>query len=126
MNTCFILHLLYEIRRLSSVSDSFASKQSVQRSDDEYGWNANLFGPQPSKPLLANKAQNIIQKRRSTMNMRPAITKKRPSTMPAGAMKRPGIIPAQLDAPAPGQHHRHCAWTFTIRCAAPADYFDAH
>jgi hypothetical protein len=27
------------------------------------------------------------------MNMRPAITKKRPSTTPAGAMKRPGIMP---------------------------------
>jgi hypothetical protein len=35
-------------------------------------------------------------------------------------------VPAQLDAPALGQYHRHCASTFTIRCAAPTDYFDAH
>jgi hypothetical protein len=30
---------------------NFAAKQSVQRIEDEYGLNANLFGPQPSKPL---------------------------------------------------------------------------
>jgi hypothetical protein len=33
-------------------------------------------------------------------------------------------VPAQLDAPP--QYHRHGAWTFTIRCAVPTDYFDAH
>jgi hypothetical protein len=35
-------------------------------------------------------------------------------------------VPTQLDAPALGQYHRHCAGTFTIRCAAPTDYFDSH
>jgi hypothetical protein len=35
-------------------------------------------------------------------------------------------IATQLDAPALGQYHHHCAWTFTIRCAAPTDYFDSH
>jgi hypothetical protein len=35
-------------------------------------------------------------------------------------------VPVQLDAPAIGQYHCHCTWTFTIRCAAPTDYFDSH
>jgi hypothetical protein len=35
-------------------------------------------------------------------------------------------IAAQLDTPALDQYHHHCAWTFTIRCAAPTDYFDSH
>jgi hypothetical protein len=35
-------------------------------------------------------------------------------------------VPVQLDAPAIGQYHCHCTWTFTIRCAVPTDYFDSH
>jgi hypothetical protein len=40
-------------------------------------------------------------------------------------LRRVKVSP-QLDAPALGQYHRHCAWTFTIRCAAPTSYFDSH
>ena len=35
-------------------------------------------------------------------------------------------VPAQLDASGLGQYHRHSTRRFTIRCAAPADYFDSH